>query len=237
MAKYTIQMSCGHEETIDLFGKDSERKRKIEYYKVNGLCKECYKKKMEEQSRSEGLVFNATVLPYVNEKDGSILVNVWFSGNTKPYKDEIKSLGGYRWGERESASDFLSFKTPPLCWKKTIKLEELKDETVKAVSIGADNVVSERGLLAMANYQIALESQKEWKQNNEKIAAIEKPVAPPVLKGHKWNQKIYGRAGNYTIYPDGEKVSITDEEAEEIREYIKAKEEYQKKINMIKMEK
>lgn len=58
MAKYTVLMSCEHEDTIELVGKSSERERKIEYFKANGLCKECYKKKMEEESESKGLIFN-----------------------------------------------------------------------------------------------------------------------------------------------------------------------------------
>ena len=53
MAKYTIMMSCGHEDTIALFGKGSERERKIEYYKNHGLCKGCYKKRMEEKEAND----------------------------------------------------------------------------------------------------------------------------------------------------------------------------------------
>ena len=88
MAKYTILMSCGHEDTIELFGKTADRERKIEYFKSSGLCKECYKKQMQEKAETEGLIFNATVLPYIDDDDGSILLNVWFSGNTKPCKDD-----------------------------------------------------------------------------------------------------------------------------------------------------
>ena len=234
MAKYTILMSCGHEDTIELFGKTADRERKIEYFKSSGLCKECYKKQMQEKEEAEGLIFNATVLPYIDDDDGSILLNVWFSGNTKPYKDDIKSLGGYRWSERESADDFFSVNKPPMCWSKIIKLDDLKEEITKATSIGADNVISDSGLFAMVHYQIALEKQKEWREKKDKIAKIEKPSCPPVIKGHKWNQKIYGKSGNYSIYPDGEKVSITDEEAEEIKAYLTAKEEYKKKVEEVK---
>ena len=190
---------------------------------------------MQEKEEAEGLIFNATVLPYIDDDDGNILLNVWFSGNTKPYKDDIKSLGEYRWSERESADDFFSVNKPPMCWNKIIKLDDLKDEITKATSIGADNVVSDSGLFAMVHYQIALEKQKEWREKKDKIAEIEKPSCPSVLKGHKWNQKIYGKSGNYSIYPDGEKVSITDEEAEEIKLYLVAKAEYKKyqvKINL-----
>ena len=234
MAKYTVLMSCGHEDTIELVGKSSERERKIEYFKANGLCKECYKKKMEEESESKGLIFNATILPYINEKNGSILLNVWFDGNTRPYKDDIKSLGGYRWSERESADDYFSTSRSPLCWNKTIEADELKDEIEKAKSIGANSIVSDKGLFAMVHYQIAIDKQKEWNERNEKIKSIEKPAAPDLLKGHRWNQKIYGKAGNYSIYPDGNKVSITDEQADEIRDYLKLKEKYNKKVEEIK---
>lgn len=234
MAKYTVLMSCGHEDVVELLGKTADRERKIEYYKYNGLCKECYKKKMEERAKLEGFIFNASVLPYIDDEDGSILLNVWFSGNTKPYKDEIKSLGGYKWGERESANDFYSGNRPPMCWNKIIKLDNLEQEITKATSIGADSVVSDNGLFAMTHCQIAISKQKEWKEKRDKIATVKKPTIPSVLKGHKWNQKIYGKNGNYSVYPDGEKVLITDEQAEEIKSYLVAKEEYKKKVEEIK---
>lgn len=234
MAKYTVLMSCGHDDTVELVGKTADRERKIEYFKSSGLCKECYRKKMKEKAEVEGFIFNVAVLPYIDNDDGSILLYVWFSGNTKPYKDDIKSLGGYRWSERESANDFFSTNKPPMCWNKVIKLDDLSDEITKATSIGADNMVSHSELFAMVHYQIALEKQKEWKEKRDMITAIKKPNVPIVLKGHKWNQKIYGKSGNYSVYPDGEKVLITDEEAEEIKLYLAAKEEYQKKISMIK---
>ena len=92
----------------------------------------------------------------------------------------------------------------------------------------------EKGLFATANYQIAMEKHKKWEEKHLKIAGIPKPVAPDVLRGHRWNQKIYGKEGNYSIYPDSEKVMITDEQAAEIREYLKQKEEYKKKVEEIK---
>lgn len=233
MAKYTIIMSCGHEDTVELFGKSSDRERKIEYFRSNGLCKECYKKKMNEQNESEGLLFNAIVLPYVNNDDGSILLNVWFSGNTKSFKDDIKSLGGYRWCERESLEDMFSTSNQ-LCWNKIINIEEYQNEMDKAVSIGAKIAIAKNDFYTMVSYKMAEEAQKEWESKKDKIVEIVKPVVPEVLKGHKWNQKIYGKSGGYSIYPDGQKVMITDEQADEIKSYLIAKEEYNKKVEEIK---
>ena len=45
MAKYQITYSCGHEGEIQLFGKMTERDRKIKWLESEGLCPECYKAK------------------------------------------------------------------------------------------------------------------------------------------------------------------------------------------------
>lgn len=43
MAHYNVKFSCGHEQCIELFGKTSERERKIKWYEECGVCSECYK--------------------------------------------------------------------------------------------------------------------------------------------------------------------------------------------------
>lgn len=234
MAKYTVTMSCGHEDTVELFGKSAERERKIEYFKTNGLCKECYKKQMEEQQADKGFKFNATALPDVNHNNGEIQLFVWFDGNTKPYKDAIKGLGGYRWMECEAAINFFSVTRPEMCWGKTIDQKDLPEEVKKAESIGAESSVAEVNLFSLAHYGIALEKHNAWLENAKKIAAIQKPEVPEIIMNHKrWNQKVYGKAGYYAIYPDGVKVQITDEQAEELNDYLKQLKEYQEKIKEI----
>lgn len=232
--KYTIQMGCGHEDTVELFGKDADRQKKIEYFKEKGLCKSCYRKKMEELTANSPFVFNMTVLPYIDEDNGNVLLNVWFEGNTMPYKDKIKSLGGYRWCEREAAEDFFSMKRPPLCWNKIIALEKLQEEIEKAKSIGAECISVEEGLLATVNYTVAMRKHQEWMNKNAKIKELAKPKVPGIIKGKRWNQTIYGKSDNLSIYVDGEKIMISDDLAEELKEYVKQKEEYKKQVEEIK---
>lgn len=59
MAKYNVRFSCGHTETIELFGKVRERERKIAYYEECGCCSACYREKqrleMEAKAKKEGL--------------------------------------------------------------------------------------------------------------------------------------------------------------------------------------
>lgn len=42
MAKYDVTFSCGHTDTVVLFGKVKDRERKIEWYESSCLCPECY---------------------------------------------------------------------------------------------------------------------------------------------------------------------------------------------------
>lgn len=48
MAKYQVTFTCGHTETIQLFGKTSERERWIEWAEQNKVCPECYEKQKKE---------------------------------------------------------------------------------------------------------------------------------------------------------------------------------------------
>lgn len=49
--KYTVTFSCGHEATVDLFGKTSERERRIAWYEKEGICPDCYRKMKEDERR------------------------------------------------------------------------------------------------------------------------------------------------------------------------------------------
>lgn len=52
MAKYDVTFSCGHTETIQLFGKETDRQRKISWYEKHGLCPECHRKQQEEAKKA-----------------------------------------------------------------------------------------------------------------------------------------------------------------------------------------
>lgn len=232
--KYTIKMSCGHEDVISLFGKESDRECKIKYFENYGMCRECYKTYMEEKADQQPFTFNISVLPYIDQDNGDILLKGWFDGNTKSHKDEIKSLGGYRWSERHSGDELFSLERPPLCWNKIFSLKNLLEEIEKAKSIGAECIDTEQGFFATVNYQIATEKHMEWEEIHAKIEKIPKPSIPDILYGRRWNQKIYGKQDNYSVYPDGEKVMLTNEQATEIKEYLQNKEEYKRKVEEIK---
>lgn len=47
--KYEVKMSCGHTETIQLFGKCADRERKIEWLERYVLCEECKKEQAAKE--------------------------------------------------------------------------------------------------------------------------------------------------------------------------------------------
>ena len=49
MAQYSVTFSCGHTETIHLYGKEKERYRRIEYFEEHGICSACYAARRAEE--------------------------------------------------------------------------------------------------------------------------------------------------------------------------------------------
>ncbi|MGN1101552.1 MAG: hypothetical protein ACI4RG_05115 [Huintestinicola sp.] len=46
--KYEVTFSCGHTETVELFGKNEERERKIKWYQESSICNSCYKERKKK---------------------------------------------------------------------------------------------------------------------------------------------------------------------------------------------
>ena len=233
--KYTVKMSCGLEEVVDLFGPGKERERRIQYYETQGLCKECYLKQKREAEKAAGLQFCYFYTSEIDKETGSPLAVVWFFGDTMPHKDQIKELG-YRWSDITSfVGHFCDCR---MAWSLFVDEDLLNTKIDQAKSIGA-TIIDPKALgpdacaISEWNYRMALKEQIHWKEIAEKKAAIPKPQIPEILKGHYWNKKIYGKSGNRSIYLDGEKVEISDEQVSGIEVYLKDRDEYNKLLSQI----
>ena len=55
MAKYDVTYACGHTETVELFGKTSERERKIKWMEGDCLCPSCCKAKQQKEAAAFNL--------------------------------------------------------------------------------------------------------------------------------------------------------------------------------------
>ena len=234
MAKYNITYSCGHEGTVQLFGKSEERERKIKYYEEFGLCTECYKKQKQEENAKLGFLIGGSVADTLSGK-GEIQICLSFAGDTLPHKEEIKALG-YRWTAVD-ASQMAYMRKPDMGWVKVGPYEHLEEEKEKAFAIGAKEAeISDRELANQKErYQEMLSEQKLFRKRNKKKLEAQKQLAdllpekPECIRDGHWNEKVYGKAGRYSIYLDGNKVNISDEEAVGLEEYLGNMEKYRKK--------
>ena len=119
MAKYNIKYACGHREhEIVLFGKHTERDRKIEWYENNVVCPACYKAERADD-------------PYVLEIISSLfgeggMMIVISSGATYKHREALKQHG-WRWVEYQPSNDFLGMSRPQKAWgKRLLTQEEIK---------------------------------------------------------------------------------------------------------------
>jgi hypothetical protein len=158
---------CGKNYVKDITGKKQDET--LQYHQHYGVCPECWKEEKRKKEKEMGLLFCATVLPFVNEDTGELMIELYFDGNTYDSKELIKSIGGYHWDAIKSGGDFYSA-YPKKSWMKWIpaKKERIIKEIEKAESIGA-KYVEKTDLFLKAQYEAALEQQKDWKRRHKKI--------------------------------------------------------------------
>ncbi len=49
--QYKVMFSCGHEDTVNIIGKMSERERMLKWYEHSAVCPKCYKEKREQEKK------------------------------------------------------------------------------------------------------------------------------------------------------------------------------------------
>ena len=136
------------------------------------------------------------------------------------------------------ASQMAYMRKPDMGWVKVVPYEHLEEEKEKAFAIGAKEaeMISDRELANQKErYQEMLSEQKLFRKRNKKKLEAQKQLAdllpekPECIRDGHWNEKVYGKARRYSIYLDGNKVNISDEEAVGLEEYLGNMEKYRKK--------
>lgn len=213
MANYTVKFACGHEGQVSLVGKGDERRRKIAYFETSGMCKECYKKQMQEQAKEAAkektakvditTEYNEVVVTMIlsGEHDAEQLKQAGYANNKKviraksqkelekqlaPVMSEVKEMG-YKYDFEHGRKLLASMRDEMnAAWNKTDA--EIESEKQKANSKPNDNC-----------YDFMREKHGDDFQ--------------------RWNKKIYGGKGYYNYYINGEKFSMSDEQCKAIVTY------------------
>lgn len=208
--KYDIKFSCGHAGTVELFGESTDRARRLEWLRESALCPECYK----EQHKDDPIVIELkkTYSGVKGTSEPILLVNI--CGNTKPHKTLIKNMG---------------FEWTGSCWNRELYMSQLDDFENAAKQLGNVklddgyiNIRREMETLPDEAKELLVKFHEEWEEKKKGYVVPEKPALLSTEK--RWNGKVYGKAGNFSVYLDGEKVNISDTDANELRAYLTAKE-------------
>jgi|CZCB01.1.fsa_nt_gi hypothetical protein len=188
------------------------------------LCSTCWGKEQRTIQAQTPLTLNIDCDPY------NQLIILHFSGNTITVKDDIKRLG-YFWGYLPSIGVFGAFDArSKMAWYKVIKAVDLEMALADEFKAAEHLKPKINNRISNADAAIFREIKAEKDARDAAIAKIPRPRVPAVLKGKKWNRKIYGKSGTYCIYIDNQKIQLTNDEAGEIRDYLAARESYEKEV-------
>lgn len=212
------------------------------------LCGACWYKEQQEEENAAGLKVKMRLgSPYSTERE------MWFVlyGDTFSIKDKLKAIGSI-WTDCYPGEDWkfaggmlagLTGRPQSKRWVICCALEnadEIKEKTDALTDLGFsfDEGIDEMELQSWVAARREIERMRKEKEDKQAQAAAEKkekleaelsalgPIPPwpdSFPPAGKWNEKIYGKAGNRNIYIDGDNYVLTDELAENVEKTMAAR--------------
>ena len=247
MAQYKVEHLCGHTHTYQLYGKTSDRERKMEWL-ATLECPECRRKSEIAQLEADNSPITAKAIPTICETNHPewVTLDIEFCGGTYNRRDDLKAMGA-EYGEvlpNAGLFGLLSMRERK-AWHKVCHLTA---DDVRRVLEKGDNsalveaVRSAAGLTEdMAielpgaddpNAALLIERMKAVIELDKQMAGL--PPEPPLWSlrermgksGCRWNGKFYGRDG-LTVYLDGVETKVPADLKAEWQESRKAHEKWQ----------
>lgn len=257
MAQYTYAYLCGHGRgTVRLYGKESERQRKLAWYADTFVCPDCFKKQKAEEDAASPKTASLHLAVY-----GKVYQSIQVHGQLSANKEALKQLG-YSWGDEIDGGLLALFKSPKLALQKWAEVRSIED--IQATAKRWSDELTELGYTiisvpsifdqqaAKLHFENAAKKEKEEQRQSEEVerqkAAAEKAEAekkaridrldpkpnPPEwyekLRESKqyWNGRFYGdnRRG-WRIYLDGHPTKVTRENKELYEKWCSELKEWQ----------
>lgn len=249
MAKYTIDYACGHGSYVEqLFGKTSERERRIEWLEANKVCPDCYKAKKQAEDAAAPKTATINLIPALEP-----MLSCEVSGQIEANKEALYALG-YRWQESANGGmmSYWSTSAPKKVLAKIAKIDSAAAGKAWITACQADlaalgytltiglngldfahlaKQISEREDAADAKAQARakLAEIKAADPKPEKSALFRRIEKIQAEKNAKWNGKIYGRKGGYNFYVANENYTASDAEVAEREAVNVARDAWDKK--------
>ena len=235
MAKYRINYACGHGSYEEqLYGKGSERERRIEWLKANKVCLDCYKAHKQAEDAAAPKHAKICLVPSAEP-----IISIEVSGQIEANKQALYAAG-YRWSNSNDGGLFSYFSARPA--KKALMLlcKVESPEHAGAWITEHGDVLEALGYSVAAtlnpidiNYLAKLlqdragkaDAKAQARAKLDEITASDPEPAISLLRkriaelekssGQKWNGKIYGHQGRYNFYVANEKYDAGDAEVAE----------------------
>jgi hypothetical protein len=232
MAKYNVTYACGHEGTVQLIGKTSERDRKLAWLATVD-CPACARTKKLAAAQADETPVTIHIKSTSHNVAGySMHLIAVAQGGTYREKENLKTLG-FTFGAPQfdtGVFSLLSTKRPESVWSKVIEVRPADFDDVASLCKACGVIEGKIG-----NYEATLDIQpidlallrkgieKAEAEASEKAAQEAKDaerkakIGSSALDiwiaqnhaGKKWNGKVYGTDKyGYSIYLDGKETKI-----------------------------
>ena len=243
MAKYAYKYACGHGiGSVVLYGKEDDRRRKLEWYGDNFVCPECFKKQKEEEDAAAPMTAS---LAFAICSD--VVMSVQVQGRLKQNKEALKEAG-YRWQDEMTGGLLHLLSKPKLVLQKTAVVGSI--EEIKKIALAWKEELFKLGytITRFPNHLEELSVREHFKHQAEKKRKEEERIAEEKAKAMKkqetikkldpepkppawlkeiqenkkyWNGKFYSgrKKGRCRIYVDNEETSVSTEEKEQYEKW------------------
>lgn len=238
MAQYTINYACGHGSTTkNLTGKVAERERYAAWAEANMVCPVCYKSQKAAEDAASPQTAKITLVPAAEP-----IIAIEISGQLEANKDALYALG-YRWSDSTSGGlmGYFSMSRPARVLAILHKIESApvvsawineQAAALKPLGYAVQDALTALDLAYIAKLTSARQDDADAKSAaRARLAEIKandpRPEISPLRKrineiearsGRKWNGKIYGKPGRYSIYVADTQYQLTDAEVSEREE-------------------
>lgn len=202
------------------------------------LCPDCERQAKWEREKAKGLIVEFRLDSNTAALKGEFSCVAVVTNCGYEYKDQLKALG-YRWVDNvpcrhpgELGNDLHHGQR---CWAKRVARDGITAACNEIVAIGGTCVVppdDEKQLYA----ELLADGKKEAEIRRERYAAALEQLGPKpeypqdvaaIFAGGRWNGKIYGRPGNWSVYIDGEKRAMTNAQKQAMEEIDRARAEWE----------
>lgn len=126
MAKYSYKYLCGHGYgTVNLYGKESDRQRKLAWYAATFICPDCFKKQKAEEDAAAPKTASLHLAVY-----GDVYQSIQVHGQLAVNKEALKQLG-YQWSDEIDGGLLALFKKPKLALQNGRSYEMLRTFSIR----------------------------------------------------------------------------------------------------------